>query len=343
MGRGYEPTSSCFSQRANVVYSKKVCIFMKTPRWFDDIPVLGALPVPQLAAQLQAIGENEKAEWLLKEAQDRESYSFALPWGSSLHSPKEEPWAHTAHSFGYIAPAKPDNTPLPIRSTSSIPADSTLRQARLRITLDRFRVAFYPGGGMHRVLLHFYAQNQVPGVTEELHFNATYRVREGEHAAIQGYPIFVGLTVGHEGISFRCRTINVTNEQDEAFLGFLESDVFTKGLKLATIAQPAIGPLSAMALSVARMIATRYNNVSVQDFDLGLDFSQIPTRAPLAEGSYLAVQIPERLQITWNWDEWVYQRSSGLVVNKGNFQQTLPYNYLVFGVSRYEEGGLHPT
>ena len=310
---------------------------MNTPMWFEDLPILGSLPIPQLAVELQAIGENEKAELLLREMKDVQVNSFNWPVGSYSHSPKEEPWAHTTHAFGYIAPVPAGNTALPIQSTSSISADHTLRQARLKITLDRLHVASYPGRGMHRVLLHFYAQNQVPGTTEELHFNSTYREREGEHAAIQGYPIFVGLTVDSEGISFRCRTINVCNEHDAAFLGFLESDVFTKGLKLATIAQPAIGPLSAMALSVARMIAARHNNVSVQDFDLGLDFSRIPTRAPLAQGSYLAVQIPERLHVAWNWDEWVYQRSSGLVVNKANFQQTLPYNYLVFGVSQYEE------
>ena len=102
--------------------------------------------------------------------------------------------------------------------------------------------ASYPGGGLHRVLFDFYAQHQVPGGAEDLHFNATFRVREGEHAAVVGFPIFIGLNVGTEGVAFRCYTVNVANEEDERLLGFLESDVFKSGLRLATTAQPAIAP-----------------------------------------------------------------------------------------------------
>ncbi len=53
-------------------------------------------------------------------------------------------------------------------------ADPTLKNARIKIALNRLRVAAYPGGGMHRVLLHFFAQNQVPGKTENLHFWKTH-------------------------------------------------------------------------------------------------------------------------------------------------------------------------
>jgi len=38
--------------------------------------------------------------------------------------------------------------------------------------VDRLRVAAYPGGGMHRVLFDFYAQNQIPGEGERLPFDA---------------------------------------------------------------------------------------------------------------------------------------------------------------------------
>lgn len=197
-------------------------------------------------------------------------------------------------------------------------------------------MAAYPGSGTHRVLFDFYAQNQVPGDVEHLHFNATHRVREGEQAAILGYPIFVGLNVGIEGVAFKCFTVNVQNDEDEAFLGFLESDVFKAGLKLASTVQPAIAPFSQMALSLTKSIATRNRNVPVQDFYMGLDFSTIATRARLAEGSYLAVQIPESLQTVWDWSEWVYNPSNGQIVNKAEPTRLIPYNYLVYSVSRYE-------
>jgi len=131
---------------------------------------------------------------------------------------------------------------------------------------------------------------------EHLHFNATHRIREGERATI---------------------------------LGFLESDVFRGGLKLATTVQPAIG--------LTRAIASRNRNVPVQDFFMGLDFSTIATRARLAEGSYIAVQIPEKLQTVWDWSEWAYNPNNGQIVNKADATQLIPYNYIVFGVSRYEE------
>ena len=197
-------------------------------------------------------------------------------------------------------------------------------------------MADYPGGGTHRVLFDFYAQNQVPGNVEHLHFNATYRVRHGEQAALVGYPIFVGLNVSTEGVAFKCFTVNVKNDNDEAFLGFLESDVFKAGLRLASTMQPAIAPLSGMAVALTKTIATRNRNVPVQDFYMGLDFSTIPTRARLAEGAYIAVQIPETLQTVWDWNEWIYNPTSGQVVNQADPKQLIPYNYLVFSVSRYE-------
>jgi hypothetical protein len=210
------------------------------------------------------------------------------------------------------------------------------KNARIRITLNCLRVAKYPGSGMHNVLFDFYAQNQIPGNVEHLHFNATFRVQEGERAAILGYPIFVGLNVGTAGVAFKCFTVNVKNDDDEAFLGFLESDVFKAGLHLASTMQPAIAPLSGLAVGLTKTIASRHRNVPVQDFYLGLDFGDVPLQARLAEGSYLAVQIPESFQTIWDWSEWVYNPSSGQVVHKADPTQLIPYNYLVFGVSRYD-------
>ncbi len=308
---------------------------MDTSNWFDNIPVLGKLSPEEAAAKLHEVGEDEAAE-MLEMAQDSQAKSFEIRGRKTWWPFQDKPWQHTAHTFGYLAPAIPAMNLQPIQFVGNIPADPSLKHARIKITLNRLRVAAYSGGGTHRVLLHFYAQNQVPGKIENLHFNATYRVRAGDSAGVQGYPIFVGLHVGGEGMSFRCRTINVRNDQDEDFLDFLESDVFKAGLKLANTAQPVIAPFSEMALGLAKAIAKRNRNVSVQDFDLGLDFNTIPMGGRLAEGAYLAVQIPESFQRIWDWNEWGYHPASGQVVNKTNPQQLIPYNYLVFGISRYE-------
>src|SRR5712692_337657 len=301
--------------------------------WFDDVPAIGELPPEEAAARLRQVGEDEVAE-VFEAMRETSSHTFHpdKPWWE-LH---DKPWLHTAHAFGYLPPVQAGNTSMLIQSAENISAEPALKNARVKITLDRLRAASYPGRGIHHVLVHFYAQNQIPEKTEDLHFSATYRVREREHAALRGYPVFVGLHVGNEGIRLRVRTINVKNDQDEALLTLLESDVFKNGLHLITTVQPALVPLSELAYGLTRMLLTRHENISVQDIDLGLDFSTLLMRPHLAEGSYLAVQVPESLAPVWDWEEWVYHSSSGSVVKRDDQRQMLPYNYLVFSISRYE-------
>ncbi len=56
----------------------------------------------------------------------------------------------------------------------------------------------------------------------------------------------------------------------------------------------------------------------------------------LAEGSYLAVQIPENQQVRWNWQDWIYHPGIDQVVQRTDPQQFIPYNYLIFSISRYD-------
>ncbi len=311
---------------------------MTTSAWFQDLPVLGALSPEQAAAKLRQVDENEAATALerVETGATREAVSFGGPRGIQWPF-GNKPWQHTAHAFGYLAPAPPSSDPLPIQHAGNIVPQADLKNSRIKITLNSLRVADYPGGGVHRVLFDFYARNQVPDSPAEYpHFNLTCRVQEGERAAILNLPIFVGLGVGTEGVDFRCLTVNVHNEDDESLLSFLESDTFKAGLQLATTVQPAIGPLSGMVMGLTRTIAGHRKNVPVQEFHLGLDFTTILGGARLAEGSYLAVQIPETFQTVWDWSEWVYNPNNGQVVNKESPTQLIPYNYLVFGISRYE-------
>lgn len=243
-------------------------------------------------------------------------------------------WLHTSHAFGYI-PALPGRAELPIRPLSNIRPDFKLKRGRVNITLDRLRVRSYPGNGIHRILLHFYAQNQTEQ-TEDLHYNTVYRIREGEEAALRGYPLFIGLSVGLVGLRLRVRTINVSNDQDEALLTCLESDAVKAGLHLAATAQPAIAPFSQIAFNLAKVIGERHRNVAVQDFDLGLDFGTSALGARLAVGSYLAVQMPQDHLTQWNWQDWFYHAGSGLVLLRGDNRRALPYNYLVFSINDHE-------
>src|SRR5262249_10549631 len=148
---------------------------------FRDVPVLGSLPAEAREARLRELGVGGAGEAAAPA-------SFAvLDWFGGRQA---KPWQHTSHTFGHIAPPPAGNAPLAIRHAGQIDADASLKGARIKVTLDRVRVAAYPGGGMHRVLCDFYARNQLDGGVEDLHFNATYRVREGEEAGVLGFPIF---------------------------------------------------------------------------------------------------------------------------------------------------------
>jgi hypothetical protein len=306
---------------------------MTTISWLNELPVLGKLPPDQAADKLREVGEDEVAA-ALEAAQEASPTTYGWP---KLTLRRDRAWRHTAHAVGHLAPTNgPRTEPLAIHHAGNIGPDQSLKGARVKLTLDGLRVADYPGRGAHRVLFDFAAQNQLADGSEQVHFNATYRAAEGEQAAVLGRPIFVGLHVGGEGLFLQCATVNVQNDADEAFLAFLETDAFTTGLQLATTVQPALVPFSTMAVAITKSIAARHRNVAVQAVELGLDFRATPMGARLAEGSYVVVQIPETLRAVWRWPDWVYDPTSGRIVNQEDRTRLLPYNYFVVSVSRYD-------
>ena len=295
------------------------------PRMFDDVPVIGQLPPEGVAAKLQELGDPVVAST----TRGRRGLADIFGWGP----PK--PWQHTTHQFGYLAPPRPRATaPQPIEHAGAIEADRTLRNARINIHLDRLRIYDYPGGGEHRVMFTFRAQNQLRGAPEPVSFSQTYRARQGQLAGIAGNPVFVGLAVGTLGVAFQGFTVNVKSSADAAVLDLLDAPVFQAGLNLLTTAQPALAPFGTMALGVTKLLARRSENVAVQDFYLGLDFTAAALGARLAEGNYIAAQVPTETAI--DWADWVFSPTSGAIVSAADTASTLPYNYAVFRVSRYE-------
>jgi hypothetical protein len=244
-------------------------------------------------------------------------------------------WKSNAHAFGYIPEAKGDRSVVDIIDVGDADPDKSLQNGRINVTLNFLRVASYPGGGTHRILFDFYAQNQTVDGTEEVHFNAAYRVLEGESAGLRGFPIFVGLGIGTEGLSLRCYTVNVKNDDDEKLLNILDSDVFKNGLRLASSVQPAIAPLTGFAVGLTKSLASRNRNIPVQDITMGLDFKKTPGGGRLAQGAYVLVQIPEKDRIIWSWPGWIFQKSTGRIINRTDSSQLIPYNYIVIGISKY--------
>jgi hypothetical protein len=296
---------------------------MSAADWID-VPVLGKLPPEQAADKLRQLGAADDAAAL--EAVPKAAFPVAL-W--PFH---DRPWQHVGHAFGFVTGT--GSGPLDLADAGQVTPQDSLRGAQLKVTFDGLWAAGYPGHGEHKVLFDFYAQGQTSSATEHLHFSTTLRVRNGQLVGVRGQPIFVGLPAGAEGLNFKCFPVNVANSDDEKFLAFLDSDAFRGGLKLLTAVQPATALFSETTLALTRQIAGRHRNVPVQDFYLGLDFSKQPARAALAEGTYVAMQVPGDPARPWRWEDWLFL-PGGQVVARADRTSMPPYNYLLYTDSRY--------
>lgn len=287
-------------------------------RFSSDIS-LGNLPPAQIAKYLLDIGDDLAAAEILQEGPAGQGYIF-----------DRHVYLGSDALYGFIEPGSDEVTP-----ASGIAADHSLKNKRLKITLDRFFVKNYPGGGQHRVLCEFAGKNQVPGEVEELRFATTCHARDGEGAAISALPIFLGVNAGQNGISFEGRTINVSNSTDDLVLDVLESETFKQGLSLIHSAQPAIKPFSKLAEGVVKLALSRNKNRQVHSFGLGLDFGTNSTSARLRCGSYIVIQIGSAAN--WDWSLFRWDRgTNSIVARTSSGVARTAWNYMVFGVSTFD-------
>lgn len=307
----------------------------------DDFQVIGQMSGADILRKLAEIGDSDDARDIAFEAVKRTRPSAKITDVLTVQDEQlntlvalnkgVKPYLNATRAFGYLATTDAGSTALvDVKAAGIISADTTLRGKAIKITLDRLRIYDYPGKGIHNVLFDFAGRHQAEVNTEEdLHFTQTYRAPEGEGASINGVPIFVGLKVGNEGVFFSCKTVNVSNEDDEKLLSFLDGDIFKKGLQLINGINPVVPIVTGFADGIFRKIAARNKNIPVQNIDLGLDFSNNPTRAKLREGSYIAVQAPDGFDIT----TCQFNPSTGDFVEKGT-GRPIPLNYIVFSISR---------
>ena len=294
--------------------------------------VIGLQKASQAVEYLTAVGDQRApvAKRALRNASRSTTFANFI---RQFLPPRQLPiYGITEHQYGYFGsdPDHPENI-LEIKDAGSIKPDLRLRHHRLRITLDRLRVAEYPGRGQHMVLVEYSAQHLIPsGSVQDLRFSQKYKVEEGTGAGVRGHPIFVGLAAGAEGIALAGRTINVENKDDKSILNFLDQPTFRRGLEMINSVNPALPVVTSMVLSISEMLLKRHENIAVQGFELGLDFSDVPSRAHLREGSYIIVQAPDE---AWDWSEWKFTVSNGRLTNRVT-RRPIPYNYLVIGVSR---------
>lgn len=281
---------------------------------------LGSMSPDDIAAYLQDIGEEEEARKILAGASGQ---------AASIFNPA---WSQTGMVLGFIPP---DKGAKKVQGISKVTGDSDLIGKRIKVTLDKFFVANYPGRGKHTVLFEFSGKNQVTGKAEELSFAQRFEVNDGTGAAFTGAPIFLGLTVAKDGISFKGRTVNVKSSVDNFLLATLNSPAFKAGLTLISTVQPAIKPLSSLATAAVGAVLTRKENKQVHSFDLGLDFAGSATSARLRLGSYVVVQTDDAA--TWDWSQYEWNPDGLALHPVGKPAEKIDFNYVVFAVSPFSE------
>ena len=291
-----------------------------TDMWFDDVAVIGHMPLEEQLELLSQLGEESPQAETAADSLRRTGGSRRL-------------WRNATHLFGFVDVEQTGVVASPLVDARVVSPDQGLKGKAVKVALDYLQIADYPGYGTHSILFDFYGRNQLThGGTEDVHFTMKLQAPDNSAVPVVGLPIFVGLNVGDEGVCFKCITVNIRNERDEHFLSFLESDEFRKGLKLLERAQPALVPLSQMAYSITLRILRRNRNTAVQNFYLGLDFSNISTRARLRPGTYLAIQMPKEDVKDWRWDKWVFNKRNGQLTNTVT-SEIVPYNIVGFSIS----------
>ncbi len=292
-----------------------------------DIPAIGEMRALEVARRLEACGETELAKKLIALGSD-DKLSDLIASGRW----RPNPWEYTEFSCAYLPP---DLTPEGwgyLSDAKSITPDSSLIGSNLKITLDQLRVYRYPGGGTHNILFDFsaYHQEATQAPATPVHFSQAYRAQDNEGAGVSGYPIFNGLCVAPNGVGLSCTITNVSNQNDQQFLSFLNTDVFNKGLGFVNAVNPGLPVITGYAVSVLKAFLSRNENIKIQSFDLGLDFSTTVTSPKLRVGSYVVAQAP---QDAIHWNQWVWDPGLGRIRWWDN-NGVLEYNYVIFGVTR---------
>lgn len=245
-------------------------------------------------------------------------------------------WRGTEHTYGYIAMDNDGDDFLDILPATTIQPDQNLKGQQVNIKLGGLYTINYPGWGRHNVLMHFKCKHakETTNETALIEFEQKFKSKEGEGAGNIGDFIFLGLRVPNNGMQFEVQTINVSNDGDEEALKVLESDTIKNGLDLVNASFSTLAPFTRLAQGVLGLLISRNRNKIVQEFTLGFDFdTNAVDVAKLKIGTYVVAQVKKN-ELPWN--EWIYLRSTGLVVNKHDNSIRLPFNHITFNVLNHQ-------
>ena len=284
---------------------------------------LGAQNPKVVIQYLRDIGDDEAAAKL--HAKGGTGQGLSLSWFDQVYG-------YTGVLIGYI-PATATKAVSDIENAVTLSPDQTLKNTRVKITLERLYVHCYPGRGQHEIICELTGKNQAGGEREEMQFALTTQANDGASASINGAPIFLGVTVGHNGIAFEGRTINVGSKGDEDFLAALSGSSFRDGLSLLTTVQPALKPFVGLASSVVGAVLKRSKNKQIHSFNLGFDFAESQTSVALRHGSFAIVQTDDH---DWDWSRLAWNADSQRIVHKDT-GAAIAFNYLILKISPFND------
>lgn len=287
---------------------------------FDNHPSLYDLSREQIAAYLEEIDDLDGAQSLRQKGVGPQSL-----FGGG------KKYLIGSHMYGYIG-SNLGGSIVDVVPATGIQGDMALIGTRIKVSLDKFRVATYPGAGQHRILTEILGRNQAGEETEDLRFSTILHAKDNDSAGAFGLPIFTGLQVPYDGLSLEARTVNVSSSTDDVLIEALESGPFKEGLKLLAHVQPILPQLVTLAAGISTTILKRRKNAQVQRFIMGMDFSQSMTSAKLRLGSYVVVQAPD--DGSWNWSDWKYDSQASALKNADG--DIAPFNTIIFGVTKSE-------
>ncbi len=288
----------------------------------EDERVLGECSPAEIAAYLRDIGDEESAVRLERQAARPQGQGLGAYFG-------RDQYLYKGLVVGFV-PSDVSSRGV-IRDANAIEPETDLKGRRVKITLDQFFVQAYPGNGTHRILCEFAGQNQIADDTEELKFTLMVEAADGQPTGVVGKPIFMGLTIGDDGLNFRGQTVNVGNDTDDLILDALNGEAFKGGLTLATTLQPALKPFVGLATSVVKATIKRSRNKPVFKFDVGLDFNARNLSARLRRGSYVVVQCNDE---EWDWSRFEFATETRRVIRKSD-GRSLELNYFVIGIDDF--------
>lgn len=315
---------------------------MKTPDWFENITVLGALSDRDLSKSLRSLGEDaiaDEIDFALASTPPGPSHRFSSE-GRQVRD--RHPWSHTAHIVGYLPLVGQSSKLAEIQPTEEIEADRLLLGQRIDLSLDGFQPLGYPSeeedldGKFHRLLFHFAARH-FPGEVEPLHFNVSRRVETGQPFRYLNQPLFVGLTVEERGLDLRYLTLPLKEPATVGFFESLASDVARRGMVLSSKPQPVASLASDMAFQITNRLLSQGMS-PVEELRLGLGFSADRRAAPLRTGTYIAAQIPSSERLVFEdegWSDWLFHLPTGQIVDRDHPRQLFPFNYLLLTVDHY--------